>query len=114
VLAEGLPGVEVGEVDLHHGKGLGLDGVQEGVGVVGEGPRVQDDGQKALLVGLLDPVYELALVVALPEDHAQAQLRPPGLAEGLQLLQGGPSVKLGLPPSQEVQVGAVQDQDHWP
>jgi hypothetical protein len=50
------------------------------------GPGVQDDGQKALLVGLLDPVYELALVVALAEDHAQAQLRPPGLAEGLQLL----------------------------
>ena len=62
--APGLPGVDVGEVDLHDGKAGVREGVAEGEAVGGEGAGVDDDAGGAC-AALLEAVYERALMVGL-------------------------------------------------
>ena len=64
-MAEFLPLVDIGDMDLHAGDGHGLECVQNGVAVVGVGSGVDYDSLGAVKVGFLEAVDDGAFVVAL-------------------------------------------------
>ena len=107
---EGLPLVDVADVDLIGGDAHRLQGVQDGVAVVGVGPGVDDDGV-VRPVGGVDGVDDGPLVVGLPAvggGAAGGGVLPDQPAQGLVVLG---AVDAGLPLAQQVQVGPVDDQE---
>lgn len=108
-MAEFLPLVDIGDMDLHAGDGHGLECVQNGVAVVGEGPWIHHNGVVGALGGV-DGVDDGAFVVGLealggtPVGGGKAAQ---AVAEGL---VGILTVNPRLPLAQQVQVGAVDDQ----
>ena len=71
LVAELLPLVDVGDVDLHAGHRDGLEGVQNGHGVVGVGPGIHNDGVVDP-VGGLDSIHDGSLMVGLEAVHRGA------------------------------------------
>ena len=108
-MAELLPLVDVGDVDLHTGHVHRLQRVQNGHAVMGIGAGIHHD---ALIypVGLLDGVHDGPFVVGLEAVH----LHPVFPAEGFQVLAERGiavfSIDSRLPLAQQIQVGAVDDQ----
>ena len=105
-----LPLVDVGYVHLNAGHVHRLEGVQDGVGVVGIRPGVQHDGV-VHAVGGVDGVENGPLVVGLEA------LRRGGVGGG-ELLQPPAQALIAvlpvdarLPLPQQIQVGAVDDQE---
>lgn len=111
LVAEGLAGVGVGEMDLDDRDLDALDGVVEGNGGVGERAGVEEDGEAAARGGLVQPVDEMAFVVGLAQVYAQAKGQ--GLVgEGIRdAVEGVMAVDLRLAGAEQVEVGAVQDHD---
>ena len=110
-MAEVLPAVRVGDVDLHRGDAHRLYRVQQRHAGVGVGRRVDDDAVHPVKIGLLDGVHQRALVVGLEEGDLRAQLVRFGLDHGFQVLVSGPAVDLRLADAQHVHVGAVKHQN---
>lgn len=107
--AEVLPGVNVGEVGLHHGDVDGGDGVAQSDGVVGEGTGVEDD-PVGRAPGPVQGIDQLALDVGLEVLDGGAALSPVGGEVADDLVERGRPVHLGLPLPQQVQVGPVHHQ----
>ncbi len=61
--------------------------------------------------GAMDPVDQLAFVVGLEVLEHHAERRRQFVEAGFDVGQGGAAVALGLAGAQEVQVGAVEDED---
>jgi hypothetical protein len=108
--AEGLPPVDVAEVDLYRRDADGQQGVIDGVAVVGIGPGVDDD---AVIhpVGGLYLVNERPFVVALADVHPDVPGGGIGHKLHAQVVVAAGAVDARLPLSQQVQVGAVDDQE---
>src|SRR5712692_1564077 len=104
------PGQRVGDVDLQRRHRQRAQAIVEGVRVVGQRRRVDNDAGRPRRL-LLEAVDQLALGVALEEDDLAAELPGPGADLLLQVGQGSPAVDLRLPRAQQVQVGAVGDDD---
>src|SRR5829696_5562321 len=74
---------------LHGGRGQLRTGVEDRVGVVRPGRRVEDHRGRGV-GGVVEPVDQLALVVGLPDDRFDAVLLAPVAAELGELAVGGP------------------------
>ena len=105
-----LPLVDVGYVHLNAGHVHRLEGVQDGVGVVGIRPGVQHDGV-VHAVGGVDGVENGPLVVGLEalRPWRRGRRRTPSAA-GTGSHSCSP-VDARLPLPQQIQVGAVDDQE---
>ena len=108
-MPELLPLVDVGYVHLNAGHVHRLEGVQDGVGVVGIRPGVQHDGV-VHAVGGVDGVENGPLVVGLDETDLDALGIAGGADEGQQGLIILAAVDGRLPQPQQIQIGAVDDQ----
>ena len=108
--AEGLALLDVGNVHLDRGEVDRGQSVLKGPAVVGQGPGVYhqaiDPG-----TGLVDPVDQLAFVVRLKCLDLQPQLGSPGADPILELGQGGVSIDMGLAHAEQVEVGAIEDEN---
>ena len=109
-MAELLPLVDIGDVHLDAGHVHRLEGVQDGVAVVGEGPGIHDDGV-VHPVGGVDGVDDGPLVVGLEALRRGAVGGGEVLQPRAQALIAVRPVDARLPLSQQVQVGAVDDQE---
>ena len=107
---EFLPGVHVAEVNLDERDGHGQQRVPQRHAGVGQGAGVQQD-EVHLAGGLLDPVDQGGLGIGLEG----LQLVPGGGGGGgrglLDVGQGRGAVQMGFPPAEQVQVGAVEQQE---
>ncbi len=109
-VAELLPGGRVGDVHLDQRRGALGEGVAQGVAVVGERRRVQDDRRTG--VGrAVHPAHHLGLVVGLPDLDRQTQLASCRLADRHQVLERGGAVDVGFAGAEAAQVGPVEHQD---
>ena len=109
-VAELLALFNVGDVDLHHRNGDGLDGVADGVAVVRVSAGVDDDAVEHP-VRLLNGVDDRALVVgleALDRDAAALGVGVDAGAEGGVVLA---AVDIRLTLAEQVHVRAVDDQN---
>src|SRR5581483_11637495 len=106
----GLAGGRVGEMDLDDHPIVGGEGVGEGVGVVGESARIEDDGRRPA-PGPVDLVDEVALVVRLAvlDLVAGGGGRRPG--RGHVVVERRLAVDLGFPLAEQVEVRARQQED---
>ncbi|MCY1378972.1 hypothetical protein D9M69_666510 [compost metagenome] len=115
-MAKRLAGVHVGDVALDHRQWVhALDGVVQRHGGVGQRTGVDHHTQGlALLVEpavFVDLVQQRAFPVALQAFHFVADLLAMRLAERLHVGQGGVPVLRGLARAEQVEVGAVEDED---
>src|SRR5581483_2706793 len=110
VAAPRLSMLDVGEVHLHDRHLQQLERVADCVAVVAPGSRVDDDAVD-VVVGVVDPLDELALAVRLPAARVDVEGVRPGVDAALELVQADPAVDLRVAPAEHVEVGAVQDED---
>ena len=102
--------VRVADVHLHQRGGELRAGVQERVGVMGPGRRVEH--HRGLVVGRgVEPVEQLALVVGLAHLHVEPKVAAPRRAQVGELGVRGRPVDLGLAAAQPAEVGTVEHQD---
>ena len=97
-------------MDLDHGQPAGQQGVEQGHRGMGEGGRI-DDQPGGGGARVLHPIDHLGLAVRLPEIHRQIEGPRLGHAQRLDLGEGLVAVNLGLAASQQIQVGAVENQN---
>ena len=110
-MAELLPAVRVGDMDLHGGDAHGLHRIQQRNAGVGVSGGVDDDAVYLVKVSLLDGVHQGALMVGLEKTHFHAQLVRFLTDHLLQVGVSGPTVDLRLADAQHVHVGAVNHQN---
>src|SRR6478609_1039025 len=119
VVPEFLAGMHIRNVQLDHRDHRGLDGIADGVRVVGVRARVVDhaDGFAGLERGpeLVDPIDQLALVVGLVEFERETELLCVDGAHRLDVGKGGAAVDLWFAGAEGVQVRPVEHGDgrHW-
>lgn len=70
-----------------------------------------DDDESALLAGCVDAVDDGALMIGLEVAQLQAQTTRLGLGGGLDVVECGAAVDGGLAGAEEVEVGAVDEED---
>src|SRR3712207_1721768 len=99
--------MHVGEMNLHLRDRDGLQGVVDGVGIMGPGPGVQH--QAIGVRSLLDPANKLPLVVGLAEREVGVGERL--VQELLYVLQGLQAVDLGAALAQRSEVHPVEDKE---
>ena len=73
--------------------------------------QFEDDRARLRLVRLVHPVDQHAFVVALAEVCRQAELARLCRAGCVDLGQGGGAVNVGLARAEQVEVGAVEDEE---
>ena len=101
--------VYVAQVYLDDGAAQGADGVEQGDARVGIGAGVEHDARCALVVGLLQPVDEHALHVALGVVYRVIGIE--AAQPGQAALHALGAVDARLAAAQPVQVGTVEDED---
>src|SRR5919112_1923936 len=105
MVPEGLTLMHIRDVHLDDRELAGVQGVENGNRRVREGSRIDNDPNR-LLTGLMDPIDDLILGIALMKLDLQTEfLRNPS-AIGLDIGEGFISVDRRLALSQKVQVGA--------
>src|SRR5581483_10241967 len=87
-----------------------LERIVDRVAVMRPRSRVEDDAVD-VAVGVVDPADVLALAVRLSAADGQRELLRPLVDLRLELVQAEAAVDLGVPPSEHVEVHAVQDED---
>jgi len=107
VWRNGSRGMGVAEVQFHEGQGDRQQGITQGDRRVGVGAGIDQDAG-ALTSGLLDPVHQFALMVALKAAECDPQRRRPLRQALIDLLKAGGAIKTGLTAAQQVEIGAVQ------
>ena len=111
MVAEALASVDVGQVHLDEGDGHRSQGVAHGDAGMRVGSGVDDDERGPVGTGGLDAVDQRAFVVAL--EMVEGSPMPAGQVgqPGIDVGQRGVAVDLGLTGAQQVQVGAMNDQE---
>jgi len=105
-----LAGVDVRDVHLDEGDGHGGEGVPDRHRRVSEGAGIDDHEAGAIGARGVQPVDDLALVVALEGVQAEPGRGRLGAQPVLDLGQRGAAIDLGLTSAESVQIGAVDDQ----
>src|SRR5262249_29941861 len=105
-----FPGVDVGDVDLDDRHPGGDHGVVDGERVVAERPGIQDHAVSGV-AGVLEPVDDLALEVALAEVDLETQVLGQSTAHILKVVDGLVAVDVGLPFAEQVEIGTVEHED---
>ena len=75
---------------------------------MGEGRRVYQDEVDALTAGVLYPLHQFVLGIALHVQQVVTAVPGQSLQAEVDIGQGGAAVDIGLAPAEQVQVGAVQ------
>ncbi len=103
--------VDVGQMHFNERNAYGCKRVAYGNAGMRVSSRIDDDVLRAIATGFLDAIDQSAFVIAL-EDGEFGTLRGGLLFESLiDVGQGKPAVDLGLACSEQVQIGAVQNQN---
>lgn len=111
MVAEGLAGEHVGQVDLDERNADPEQGVAQGHAGVGECGRVDDDEGDSFHVGGVNPVDQGVLGVALEADQLMRTQRPGQFhAALLDVGEGGGAVDGGFAGAQQIQIRSVQQQ----
>src|SRR5437588_11824571 len=97
-------------MDLDDRHGEGQHRVAQGDRRVRVGPGVNDDGGGGL-PRLVEPVDELTLVVRLPAVDIQAEFARESRNRSVDVRQRGRAVNLRLALAEEIEVGAIEDED---
>jgi mono/diheme cytochrome c family protein len=110
VVAEGLALVDIGQMHLDHRHAGQPQGVMDGDRGVTVGSGIDDDpaGRR---MRLLDPSDEFGLAVALARFDDEPESLGARRAARLELGQGLAAIDVGLPHPEQVQIGAVEDED---
>src|SRR5438552_3128649 len=102
--------VHVGKVYLNDRLPERLERVVNRVAVVR--PRTWIDDQRVgVVVGVVDPLDELALAVRLTAANAHPELLSPFVDPCLELVQADPAVQRVIASADDVEVDSVQDED---
>ena len=112
VVAEAFALVDVGNVDFDDRAIEGVESIENCNGRMGIGAGIDDDGC-GFLAGLMDPVDQLMFGIALLEADLELQFRRQSAAVRFNIGQGGVAIDLGLALTQQVQIGAVEDEDRF-
>jgi len=109
-VAERLAGMDVAQVDFDGRDADGRDGVAQRVGVVGERAGVDHDavGPPA---GVVDRVHQRALVVGLQDTQRCSALRRDVFQPRVDLRQRDRAIHARFTRAEEVEIGAVEDED---
>ncbi|MCY1181937.1 hypothetical protein D9M73_224720 [compost metagenome] len=110
MVAEGLAGVHVGQVDFDHRQFAGDQGVADGDRGVGPRGRIDDD-PGAATAGGVNPVEQFAFMVGLAKLNCQAELFGGTCAQGRDVCQGFVTVSRRFTGTEQVQVRAVEHQN---
>ena len=110
MMSEKLPLVHIGDVHFDDRSREGVQRIEDGDGRVGEGGGIDDDPGRALAGGV-DEVDELIFPIALMELDRKPELLADAATVRLDVGQRLAAVDLRLAFSQEVEIGAVQDND---
>lgn len=108
--AERFPGMDVRQMHLDRGQPHPCQGIAHGNAVVGQRPGIDHDAIRPF-ARLLDGIDDLPFVVRLQDAGLRAQSSGFGLDPEIDLIEGLPAVQLRLPPAEQIEVGAVQDQN---
>ena len=115
MVAKGFTRKDIADVGFNHGQTGSLDGVVQGNGGVGEGAWVEDSANGFALLAKLpigvNLVDQLTLVVALHKIHFQAQGLRGGSAQSFDIGQTGVAVLFGFTGAQEIEIGAVENEN---
>ena len=115
MVAKALTRVHIADVQLDQRNARALDGIEQRHAGVGVGPGIEHHARQFArsvhATGLVNPVHQRALVVAL----VKAQRKPvAGTGGGAQLLYIGEclgAIHSGFTGTQQVEVGAIQDKN---
>jgi len=110
-MPEGLPPMDVAQVNLHEGKRRGQQGVPQGNGGVGVGAGIDQDAVGLLSGRRLNGIHEAPLMVALGTTETDAPLPGPGRQLSVNLCQGDAPIDTGLTGAQQIQIGSMENQD---
>ena len=110
MVAKALAPEDVRQVDLDDREFGGEKGVEHSDRSVGQRTRVENN-PLGRFAGLLDPVDQLALVIGLAEVDLEAECRGARRAALLDVAERVMAVDRGVADPEQVQVGAVQDED---
>ena len=110
VVAEGLPLVDIAEVDFHKGQVDGGDRIPNANAGVGIGGGVHDNAVK-FSPGILDPINQNPFMVRLASlnGHAQASRLP--LQSLVDIREGDNPINPRFALAQQVEIGTVEDKN---
>src|SRR5574340_360782 len=110
MVAERLARVDVGKVNFDERNGSGSQGIAQGDAGVGVTRRVDDDEVDMVARSLVDAVDQGAFVVVLEGFDLGASRFAAAGQRAVDVVERGKAVMLGLAATQQIQVGAVQNQ----
>ena len=111
MVTEGFTGMHIGQVHFHKGNLHGQQGVTHGHRSVRERRRIDDDERGAIVPGCLDAVDQHAFMIALQGVEVMTVLHRMDAEPGVDILEGDGAVNARLTRTEQVQVGAVQQQN---
>ena len=111
-LAEGFPGIYIGNMDFHSRQGNGFQGIQNGNGGMGIGRRIDDDSVD-LAIGPLDLVYKGSFVVGLKLFDFQIQFFRSFLQKGKKIRKTVSSIDSRFPDAKHIEIRSVDHQNSF-
>lgn len=112
MVAEFLPRMHIRDMKFHHRYGNGLDRIVKGDRGMGKGAGIDGDTGSPL-AGLMHPINEHALVIALAKLDSQSEFGSNGRTFLLDIGQGLAAVDARFAFSQHVEVGTVEDENRF-
>ena len=110
VVAEGFARVNVGKVDFDERDGRGCQRIAQGNAGMGVARRVDDDEIDVIARSLVHAIDQATFVVVLKSFDLRASSLPAGSERAVDVVERGKTVMLGLTATQQIEVGAMQDQ----
>ena len=110
VAAERFPGMHIRKVDFHRREPHCRQCVPHGQTVVSKGPGV-DNHTLGPAGGIVQGVDDCAFVIRLFDPEFDTELPRNGSQAGVDVGKRPGAVHLGLAPSQQVEIGTVNDQN---
>ena len=98
-------------MDFDHRRADRLDCIVERDAGVGEGAGVEQHGLGADRLRFVKPINEMAFVVGLAQINLEAQFARAIFEHAGKVIQRGRAVDLRLACSEQVEIGAVEDED---
>ena len=111
VMTEGFACVDIGEVNFDERNGHRRQRIADRHAGVGVSRRIDHDEIHMIATGLVDPVDQRTLVIVLKGLNKRTDRVPATGQRPVDIVERGVSVMLGFAAPQQVQVGAVHNQN---